>query len=103
MKTLKVKEPGVKLQEEMWRQRHIELAEQFEHYILEHPELLGQMPDEAIICMQVEGDEAFNSWSRRWIKRVAKGEENPVVYVHIKRLKPFRSRIEEVVLEKSAK
>jgi hypothetical protein len=48
--------------------------------------------------MQLEGDEEFNMWSLELAKcHAEKGQ--PVIYVRIKKIKPIRSRIEELELE----
>jgi hypothetical protein len=48
--------------------------------------------------MQLEGDEEINKWSLE-LAESHKREGHPVVYVRIKRLKPVRSRIEELDLQ----
>lgn len=83
--------------EELWIQRHTDLAEEFSRYCLEHPEILKQMPDDSVLCMQVESDEEFNSWVRSWIKESARG--SPITCVMVKKLRSARSLIEEVEIK----
>lgn len=78
--------------------RQLELIFEFERYLLEHPRLAERIPDEAVICFQVKGDETFNAWSRRLAQERAEKEHKPVVYVAIQRLRPISSRIERVEL-----
>lgn len=76
-------------------QKNAELVTEFNRYVREQPEFAGQIPDNALVAMLVDGDENFNQWSREGTMRQAeKGQ--PIVYVRIKRLGPIRSRIQEV-------
>ena len=51
--------------------------------------------------MQLEGAEEFNKWSLNLAKAHAeKGQ--PVIRVRIKKIKPIRSRIEEIEVEQQA-
>ena len=74
------------------------MIKEFNRYIREHPEFADNIPNNAIVVMQLEGDEDFNKWSHSLGKsHEEKGQ--PVIYVRIKRIKPVRSRIEELELE----
>ncbi len=74
------------------------LVKEFDKYILEHPEFADDIPNNALVIMQVEGDEEFNNWAKETAKHVIE-KNNPVVYITIKELKPVRSRIEKLKLE----
>jgi len=74
------------------------LVKEFDRYILEHPEFAEKLPDNALVVMQIEGDEEFNSWARETAQGVAE-KDKPVVYVTVMDLKPVRSRIEKLKLE----
>jgi hypothetical protein len=74
------------------------LIREFDRYILEHPEFADQIPNNALVVMQLEGDEEFNSWARETAQGVAE-KDTPIVYVTIIELKPVRSRIENLKLE----
>jgi hypothetical protein len=74
------------------------LVKEFDKYILEHPEFADQLPDNALVVMQIDGDEEFNIWARETAKS-AHDKENPVVYVRVTELKPVRSRIAKLKLE----
>ena len=70
---------------------------EFDRYVREHPDFAERIPDNALVAMLVEGDEAFNRWSQEGAKGQAeKGQ--PIVYVEIKRIQPIRSRIQEIEL-----
>ena len=74
------------------------LVKEFDKYILEHPEFADQLPHNALVVMQIDGDEEFNHWARETAQQVAE-KDNPVVYVTVTELKPVRSRIEKLRLE----
>jgi hypothetical protein len=56
-------------------------------------------PSSARIILQLEGDEEFNAWSER-VGRSHLEPNQPVLYVVIKKLRPDRSRIQELDLVK---
>ncbi|MEK7197753.1 MAG: DUF5647 family protein [Nitrospirota bacterium] len=77
------------------------LVKEFDKYILEHPEFADGIPNDALVVMQLEGDEDFNSWAREAAQGVAE-KDTPIVYITITELKPVRSRIEKLKLELAA-
>lgn len=77
------------------------LIREFDRYILEHPDFAERIPDNALVVMQVEGDEEFNRWAREASTAVAE-KDQPVVYITITDMKPVRSRIEKLRLEMAA-
>jgi len=74
------------------------LVREFDRYILEHPEFAEEIPDNALVVMQIEGDEDYNNWARDIAQSVAE-KGTPIVYVTITELKPVRSRIDKLKLE----
>ena len=74
------------------------LVKEFDRYVLEHPEFADKIPNNALVVMQIEGDEEFNTWARETARSVAE-KDNPIIYVIITELKPVRSRIEKLKLE----
>jgi hypothetical protein len=81
--------------------KNSELIKEFNRYVREHPEFADDIPKNAIVVMQLEGDEKFNQWSRKLAKTHA-GDDQPIVFVHIHKLKPLRSRIEKLELKRVA-
>jgi hypothetical protein len=77
------------------------LVSEFDKYIIGHPEFAESIPDNALVVMQIEGDEEFNKWARELAKGVV-DSENPAVYVTVTELKPVRSRIEKLKIEMAA-
>ncbi|HHT9124345.1 MAG TPA: DUF5647 family protein [Candidatus Brocadiia bacterium] len=77
------------------------LVKEFDRYILDHVEFADKIPDNALVVMQLEGDEEFNNWAREAARRVAEND-TPLVYVTVTELRPVRSRIEKLRLERIA-
>jgi len=78
--------------------KHTQLITEFDRYIRQHPEFAEQFPLNAVVCLQLADDDDYNVWSRRLAERVAEVGQ-PIVYVKIKKLLPWRSRIEEVEVQ----
>jgi len=75
--------------------KNTELIREFNRYVREHPDFTDNIPGEAVVVVQLEGDEGFNKWSDALGKsHTEKGQ--PIVYVRIKKIRPIRSRIEEL-------
>jgi hypothetical protein len=77
------------------------LVREFDRYVLEHPEFAEKIPDNALVVMQIIGDDEFNEWAKRTAQSMAE-KNNPIVYVTVTELKPVRSRIEKLKLEMAA-
>ena len=77
------------------------LVREFDKYIVEHPEFAEKIPDNALVVMQVKGDDEFNGWARGIAKNAA-GETGQVVFVTVTEMKPVRSRIQRLELEVAA-
>jgi len=80
--------------------KNTDLIKEFNRYIREHPELADSIPNNAIVIMQLEGDDDFNKWSRELSKgNIDIDKDQSVIYIRIKKIKPIRSRIEELEVE----
>lgn len=86
------------LDDREFSQRAVELALEFNRYVIEHPEIAEQIPSSARIILLIEGDEEYNNWAKRVAKHHAKTNDRPLVYLKIKKLRPIQSRIEELEL-----
>jgi Family of unknown function (DUF5647) len=73
------------------------LGMEFDRYLREHPEFTEKIPNNAQVILLLEGDEEFNKWSARIGKEQA-AQDQPLLYVTIKKLAPAHSRIEELSL-----
>jgi len=83
-----------------FEQKNTELIKEFNRYVREHPKIADQIPNGAMVIMQLEGDEEFNTWARQLAER-RRSEGQVVVFVRIQKLKPLRSRIEKLALEQA--
>ncbi len=79
----------------IFEKRNSILGMEFDRYIRLHPEFAERIPDNAHIILLLEGDEEFNKWSIHIGKRQTE-EDQPIVYVTIKKLGPVHSRIKEL-------
>jgi len=77
---------------EVLERKHAILVTEFDRYVVEHPEFAVEIPRNAQIVLQLEGDKEYNEWS----KHLAEKQREPsqkVVYVKVKGLKPAKSRL----------
>jgi hypothetical protein len=77
------------------------LVREFDRYVLEHPEFAEKIPDNALVVMQIVGDDEFNEWARRTAQGMAE-KDTPIAYITVTELKPVRSRIEKLKVEMAA-
>jgi len=81
--------------------KNTNLVKEFNSYIREHPEFADGIPNSATVIMQLEGDEEFNKWSLKLAKNHDESGR-PVICIRIKKLRPARSRIEELEVQQQA-
>jgi len=55
----------------------------------------------ALVVMNIEGDDEFNAWARKTAESVVE-TDNQIVYINIIDLKPIRSRITKLDLRMAA-
>lgn len=72
--------------------KHGIIVTEFDRYVVEHPEFAEQIPANAQIVLQVEGDEEYNRWSIQLAERQRENDQ-PFVLVKIKGLRPAKSRL----------
>ena len=77
------------------------LVREFDRYVLEYPRFADEIPNNALVVMQIAGDDEFNEWSRQTALSIAE-KDNPIVYIIVTELKPVRSRIEKLKVEIAA-
>jgi len=78
--------------------KNTDLVKEFNSYIREHPEFADAIPNNAIVIMQLEGDKEFNKWSLKLAKSHAENGK-PVICIRIKKMRPVRSRIQELEVQ----
>ena len=83
--------------EDLFKKNHI-LGVEFDRYLLEHPEVLEQIPENAEIFFLPEDDPELSQENVQ-IAEAQKAEGRRVVFVKIGRLSPPRSRLQNVRLE----
>jgi hypothetical protein len=49
----------------IFEQKNTELIKEFNRYVRAHPKVAERIPDDAIVILQLEGDEEFNVWARQ--------------------------------------
>jgi hypothetical protein len=81
---------------EYYEQLNADLGFEFDLFAIEHDDWIAKhVPDSALIVLQTD-DPGFNAWARRLAQRGRRLDdepERPIVYVHIRQLRPQRSRI----------
>jgi hypothetical protein len=77
---------------DVMERKHAILVTEFDRYVLEHPEFAVKIPQNAQIVLQVEGEEEYNAWSRQIAAR-QREQDQTVVFVKVKGLKPTKSRL----------
>lgn len=73
------------------------LGLEFDRYVREHPAFLKKIPQNAQIVLLLEGDDEYNSWSKRMGTKQAESGQ-PIIYITIKKLGLAHSRIEKLSL-----
>lgn len=79
-------------------EKNARLGYEFDRYVIEHPEFLTQIPDQAEIVFLPAGDVELCRENRK----IAKGlmeRGGKVVFAHIGKISPPRSRLRNVRLE----
>lgn len=70
------------------------ISTEFHRYLMEHEALSENIPTNALLIFQVEGEEEFNKWHES-LSLKNRETEQPVVYVSVKKWRSHSS-IEEV-------
>ncbi len=82
------------------------LGVEFDRYVMEHPDFAEKIPLGATIVLQMEGEDDFNKWARSIAERNRakdeKDKDRPLLFVHVKGLRPPKSRLIRPVIAKSA-
>ena len=76
--------------------RYQEILDEFDQYVLEHPDFVAQLPDQAQLVFVDEKDPEFSRWSVETFGSPAPHDDlsdRPIVLVEIGELAPRRSRL----------
>lgn len=75
-------------------EKNITLSFEFEQYLLEHPDILKQMPDGAEVVVLPKYDTELYRINLKAAKKAQRtGDNVPIIYVEIEALSPPRSRL----------
>jgi hypothetical protein len=75
-------------------EKNITLSFEFEQYILEHPDVLEQLPENAEIVLLPKDDPELYRTNLNAVQKARQVDETaPIVYVEIEALTPPRSRL----------
>jgi len=77
---------------EILEKKHAILVTEFDRYVVEHSEFAVEIPQNAQIILQIEGDMEYNEWSKRLAQKQREPGQ-PIVYVKVKGLRPVKSRL----------
>jgi hypothetical protein len=66
----------------------MELTTEFARYVVEHPEVDENLPEQSYIYFEVAGETEFNRFSRELAEKQFRKEGLPLVCVRIKGLSP---------------
>ena len=83
--------------EDLFEKNHI-LGVEFDRYLLEHPELLEQIPENAEVYLLPEEDPELSQENLK-IAETQRTKGARIVLVRIGKLSPPRSRLQDVRLE----
>jgi hypothetical protein len=87
------------IEPDVFANKQLVLAGEFGKYVFEHPEIDDVVPDGAYVYFHVEGDAAFNEYSRSLAEHKQKAGV-PVVLVRVKGLAPLQcSRLIDPLVE----
>ena len=72
------------------------VSTEFHRYLMEHEEVAGNIPANAVVIFQVEGEGDFNNWHKEMSVKNCEPNQ-PIIYVYVKKWR-MHSSIEEVNL-----
>ncbi len=73
---------------EAFARRQMELTAEFAKFLLDHPDLDDRLPEDSYIYFEVEGEAAFNEYSRQLAQRRQREKGLAAVCVRTKGLAP---------------
>jgi hypothetical protein len=76
------------------------VSTEFHRYIMENDEFAEDIPTNALLIFQVEGEDNFNNWHKETSLRNREVDQ-PIIYVYVKKWRKHSS-IEEIRLAKVA-
>ena len=80
----------------LYHLRYQEILEEFDQYVLEHPDFITQIPNQAQLIFVDEKDPGFSQWSVETFGHLAPHDDvpnRPIVFIEIGELVPRHSRL----------
>jgi len=87
-----------KLKERVFQDIAMFLGSEFSKYLIEHPTVGDQIPENAVIVFRIKGNEEFNGWMRKVAESVREAEQ-PIVTVDVEKFKQPSSSISKLKVE----
>ena len=81
---------------ELFAVKYDDLLTEFNHYVMEHPDFLTDIPDEAVVVLLDRSDPEFCRYNLARAQAYQQNDdrpERPVAYVDVGDLAPVRSRL----------
>ncbi len=78
--------------------RNLLIGAEFDKFVMEHPEILDQIPDEAQLVFLPEYDTELCTENLKLSQSLA-GKGKPIIFIKLKKLSPQKSRIKKVTIE----
>lgn len=78
--------------------KNLLIGAEFDKFVLEHPEVMEQIPDGAQFIFLPEYDPELCEANLKFTKSAIE-KDKPVIYIRLKKLSPQKSRIKHVTFE----
>ena len=75
------------------------VSTEFHRYLMENEEVANNIPANALVIFQVDGDDDFNNWHKE-ISLRNREKDQPIIYIYVKKWQKH-SAIEEINLKKA--
>lgn len=76
------------------------VSTEFHRYLMDNAKFASDIPANALVIFQVEGEDDFNNWHKEMSLRNREADQ-PIIYVYVKKWRKHSS-IEEIRLAKVA-
>jgi len=76
------------------------ISTEFHRYLMDNDKFANDIPANALVIFQVEGEDNFNNWHKEMSLRNREADQ-PIIYVYVKKWRKHSS-IEEIRLAKVA-
>ena len=89
---------------ELFALKYDDLLTEFNRYVVEHPEFLGNIPNEALLVLLDRTDPEFSRYNLNRTAEYHKHDDlpnRPIVYIDVGDLAPVRSRLKNPRVLKS--